>query len=190
MNSPREQLIRKFSDKTYRDSFIAEHIYSRLPLKIRALRETRGLSQKNLGERIGVAQTWVSKLEDPNYGKLTLSTLLRLASAFDVGLEIDFVPFSKVLNDALSLTPESWKVSSFVDDVGIENRRAEQANFGMRGSQFYRGARCTRQVRLSVPSGVTCKVPRLSVRQRYLYPTVGAPKNLGSELPLVGRKGE
>jgi transcriptional regulator with XRE-family HTH domain len=176
MNSPREQLIRKFRDKPYRDAFTAEHIYSRIPLKIRALREGRGLSQKNLGERIGMAQTWVSKLEDPNYGKLTLSTLLRLASAFDVGLEIDFVPFSKVLDDALSLTPESWEVPSFGEDAGIENSRAELVNSGVRGSRFYRGEGCTRQVRLGAQIGMPRKVPRLSVRQRYLYPAVGAQR--------------
>lgn len=175
MNSPREQLIRKFSDKPYRDLFIAEHIYSRLPLKIRALRETRGLSQKDLGERIGVAQTWVSKLEDPNYGKLTLSTLLRLASAFDVGIEVDFVPFSKVLDAALALTPESWEVSSFVEDVGIENSRAELANSGVRGSRFYRREGCTRQVRLGPLSAVPYKAPRLSVQQ-YHYPAAGAKR--------------
>ena len=51
-----------------------------------------------------MAQTWVSKLEDPNYGKLTISTLLKVASAFDVGLQIDFVPYSKVLSDAVYRT--------------------------------------------------------------------------------------
>ena len=176
MNSPREQLIRKFKDKPYRDAFIAEHIYSRLPLKIRALRETRGLSQKNLGDKIGVAQTWVSKLEDPNYGKLTLSTLLRLAPAFDVGLEIDFVPFSKVLDDTLGLTPESWEVSSFVEDVGIENAKAELANSGVRGSKFYRRERCTRRMRVGALSAVPYKAPRFSVPQAFLYPAVGAQR--------------
>lgn len=176
MKSDREQLIRKFRDKDYRDAFIAEHIYSRLPLKIRALRETRGLSQKTLGERVGMAQTWVSKLEDPNYGKLTLSTLLRLASAFDVGLEIDFVPFSKVLDDTLGLTPESWEVSSFGDDVGIENSRDELRNSGVRGSKFYRREGCTRRVRWGAISTVPCKVPRISVPQSHSYPAAGAQR--------------
>jgi len=115
-NSIRKQLVEKFQDKEYRDAFVSERIFSGLPLKIHALREQRRLSQKQLGEKTGVAQAWVSKLEDPNYGKLTLSTLLRLASAFDVGLEVNFVPFSKVLDDALSLSQESFKVASFEDD--------------------------------------------------------------------------
>lgn len=177
MNSDREQIVRKFRDKGYRDAFIAEHINSRLPLKIRALREARGLSQKELGDKIGVAQTWVSKLEDPNYGKLTLSTLLRLATAFDVGIEVDFVPFSKVLDDTLGLTSESWNVCSFAEDLGIGKRRAEPPTFGVSRSRFFRGASCTRQVRLRAQSGVPCRVPRVSARQRYFYPTVGTAKS-------------
>ena len=176
MNSNREQLIREFRDKEYRDSFVAEHIYGRLPLKIRALRDAHDLSQKDLGDKIGVAQTWVSKLEDPNYGKLTLTTLLRLASAFDVGIEIDFVPFSKVLDDALGLTPESWEVASFAEDVGIENRGAQLPAHRVPGSRFLRGVGCPRQVRLRTQSAVPCRIPRISLRQRYFYPSVGAVK--------------
>ena len=123
MNSIREQLARKLQDKEYRDHFIAEGIYSALPLKIYSLREQRGLSQRELGKKIGVAQAWVSKLEDPNYGKLTLSTLLKLASAFDVGLEVDFVPFSKVLSDVVNLSPESFKVPSFSGDRDLHSRQ-------------------------------------------------------------------
>ncbi len=121
-NSTRKQLKEKFRDKEYRDGFVSEGIFSRLPLKIRALREQCHLSQKQLGEKTGVAQAWVSKLEDPNYGKLTLTTLLRLASAFDVGLEVDFVPFSKVLDDALSPSQESFKVASFEGDQGFSRK--------------------------------------------------------------------
>ena len=118
-NSVRKQLVEKLQDKEYRDAFVSEGVFSRLPLKIHALREQRRWSQKQLGEKAGVAQAWVSKLEDPNYGKLTLSTLLRLASAFDVGLEVDFVPFSKVLDDALNLSQEPFKVASFEEDRGF-----------------------------------------------------------------------
>jgi len=119
MNSVREQLARKLQDKEYRDAFVSEQIFSGLPLKIHALREQRHLSQKQLGEKAGVAQAWISKLEDPNYGKLTISTLLRLASAFDVGLEVDFVPFAKALEAAVNVSPEWFEVPSFVDDKGL-----------------------------------------------------------------------
>jgi transcriptional regulator with XRE-family HTH domain len=127
-DSARRELFEKFKEsKEYRDAFIAEHIYTRLPLKIRGLREQRGWSQKELGEKVGMAQAWVSKLEDPSYGKYTIATLLRLASAFDVGLDIDFKLFSKILDKALRLTPESFEVASFADDPGFMEYQAETA---------------------------------------------------------------
>jgi len=119
MSLVRQNLAAKFTDKAYRDAFVAEQIFSRLPLKIRYLREEQGMTQRKLGEVAGMAQTWVSKLEDPNYGKLTISTLLKVASAFDVGLQIDFVPYSKVLSDAVYRTGGSFVVSKFADDPGI-----------------------------------------------------------------------
>ncbi len=121
MISARKGLAAKFDNKEYRDAFIAEQIFSRLPLKIRGIREEQELTQRQLGERAGMAQTWISKLEDPNYGKLTISTLLKVASAFDVALQIDFVPFSRVFNDALQLTAESFEVPKFQDDLGFSS---------------------------------------------------------------------
>lgn len=128
-NSDRRQFFEKFKDKAYRDLFIAEHIYTRLPIKIRGLREQRGWSQKELGKKIGMAQAWVSKLEDPTYGKYTIATLLRLASAFDVGLDIDFRTFSEILDKALALTPESFEVDNFTDDPGFLEYRTSTAEW-------------------------------------------------------------
>jgi transcriptional regulator with XRE-family HTH domain len=122
MTSVRKQLIAKFNNKEYRDAFIAEQIFTRLPLKIRFLRDAKDLTQKQLGQRAGIAQTWVSKLEDPNYGKLTISTLLKIASALDVGLQIDFVPYSRVLDAALELSPTTFGVVSFAEDAGLSHQ--------------------------------------------------------------------
>lgn len=116
INSMKKQLIKKFGDKEYRDLFVAEQIFARLPIKIHLLREQREWTQKLFGEKAGMAQAWVSKLEDPNYGRLTLSTLLKVASTFDVALVVDFVPFSKLLNDTLNLSPEFFEVPSFEED--------------------------------------------------------------------------
>src|SRR5260370_34326326 len=89
-------LQKKLKNKEYRDSFAAEYIYSRVPLKIRAMRERRGLSQQALGKPAGVKQEWVCKLEDPNYGRVTLATQLKMASSFDLGLNVDFGAFAEI----------------------------------------------------------------------------------------------
>lgn len=178
MSSVREQLVRKLQSKEYRDAFTAEQIFSHLPLKIRSLRESRHLSQKQLGEKAGVAQAWVSKLEDPNYGKLTLSTLLRLASAFDVGLEVDFVPFSRVLDRALKLSPESFEVRSFAEDVGAERRRNDLVKFGVRAPRIIQGRTCTPRLPWLAGSAGPSKIPWISPRQEWFYNTVKCPGTL------------
>jgi hypothetical protein len=72
-------------------------------------------------------QERISQIEDPNYGKLSLSTLKRIASAFDVGLVVRFVPFSELAEWELSLSSESLKVSSFNEDKYFQKTESPEA---------------------------------------------------------------
>jgi transcriptional regulator with XRE-family HTH domain len=74
------------------------------------------MTQKDLGEAIGMAQTWVSMLENPDYGKMTVATLLRLAEAFDTDLEIKFRPFSRILDTLPEQGPEYFSIPSFAEE--------------------------------------------------------------------------
>lgn len=111
-------MIEDLRNKEYRDAFVTEHIDTGIPFQIRALREQKGRewTQKELGIRTGMAQETISRLEDPNYGKLTLKTLKRLASAFDVALMVRFVPFSELVEWELHLTPDSLEALSFEEE--------------------------------------------------------------------------
>ena len=115
-NIDAKDLLKKLKDKTYRDLFVVEQIYSRLPLKIQKMREQQGWTQEQFGEKAGMAQAWVSNIESPNYGKFTIATLLRIASVYDVALVVDFVPFSRLLKDTINLSQESFEVSSFGEE--------------------------------------------------------------------------
>jgi len=61
-------------------------------------------SQEQLATAAGMNQNAISRLESPEYGKATITTLKRLAAEFDVGLIVRFVPFSAVV-DWVSGTP-------------------------------------------------------------------------------------
>ena len=61
------------------------------------MREARGWSQDDLGEKAGMAQGRVSKLEDPDYSGVTLKTLKRIGEALDVALLVEYVPFRELL---------------------------------------------------------------------------------------------
>lgn len=112
----REKLKERLKDKEYRDAFVSEHIDTGLPFQIKALREEREWSQEKLGNMAGMHQERISALEDPNYGKFTLRTLKKLASAFDVALMVVFVPFSKLLDWESDLSPEALRAVSFEED--------------------------------------------------------------------------
>ena len=116
-SSVRRDLVENFKDKHYRDVFVAEQIFSGLPLKIHKLREVKFPTQKAFAEGLGKHQSWVSQLENPNYGKLTLTTLLEVASTLDVALEVDFVPFSRIIDRSSHLSPEWFTVPSFDDEI-------------------------------------------------------------------------
>lgn len=113
MTSARDQIVESLADKEYRDLFVSEHIGQGLAFQIRALRKERGWSQDELGQRAEMKQASISQLEDPDYGRLSLSTLKRLASAFDVALMVKFAPFSELVEWTTELTPRDLAPPSF-----------------------------------------------------------------------------
>lgn len=109
----RRQIVESLRDKEYRDLFVAEHISQGIAFQIRATREARGWTQQQLAEKVGKHQETISQVEDPDYGKLTLKTLKRLASALDVALIVRFVPFSQLVDYVANLSPDDLAVPSF-----------------------------------------------------------------------------
>lgn len=111
------QLLNSLADDEYRKAFVQERVRSSVALQIRSLRDQRKMTQQQLGDAIGMAQTWVSKLENPDYGKMTVSTLLRLANEFDTDLEIKFRPFSKTIRELPNQGPDYFRVPSFKEEL-------------------------------------------------------------------------
>ncbi len=131
-NRRKKELISELKDKEYRDAFVSEHIDTGIPFQILALRNQRGWSQIKLGENVDkdkpMKQEQISRLEDPNYSKFSLSTLKRLASAFQVGLMVRFVPISDLVEWELGLTSDSLKAVSFDEDDYFEEKPEEISN--------------------------------------------------------------
>jgi hypothetical protein len=89
-------LIVKFLDKSYRDSYVRTHTRQFLAAQIRAFRGER--SQTEFAKVLGVSQSVVSeRLEDPNYGKWNLQTLFDTAAKLNVAVFIRFVDFETFL---------------------------------------------------------------------------------------------
>lgn len=114
-----EQIWTSLEDDEYRDAFNRD-VDTGLAFQIRALREKKGWTQAKLGSAAGgKAQETISQWEDPNYRSYSLNSLKDLATAFDVGLAVWFVPFGEVVERNANLTPERIAPLSFKEEAVV-----------------------------------------------------------------------
>jgi transcriptional regulator with XRE-family HTH domain len=109
--------------KKDRAKLVASNLDKGIAFQIRATRENRPWTQDDLAGAAGMGQNNISRLESPEYGKHTISSLKRIAEALDVALVVRFVHFSQYV-DWLSgtphldegLSPKALAVPSFEDE--------------------------------------------------------------------------
>ena len=112
----RSQLWEKMRDKPYRDTFVAAHLSTNIAAQIQTIREQRGWTKKQLAQKAGMSPSRITVMEDPSYEKFTLTTLRRLASAFDVALIARFTAFSDLVNWVAELSPDKLETPEFERD--------------------------------------------------------------------------
>lgn len=106
------------ADTEYRHAWNAENVYTSVCFQLRALREQRDWSQGTLGKAAKMAAERISILEDPNADtKPTLNTLLRIANACDVGLDVRFVPYGTVIDRSTKTNAKELEVPSFDQEL-------------------------------------------------------------------------
>src|SRR5262245_13462252 len=109
-------LLEKLAQKAYRDTYVADHVRGGIASQIRGLRDDRGWTQGELSRLLGKPQSVVSRLEDTSYGKVTIQTLLGVAAAFDVALQVRFISYSSFLQQTRDLSISFMKVAPFDKD--------------------------------------------------------------------------
>ncbi len=105
------RVLEPFLDKDYRDTYLDGFVKGLVAIQIRALREQFGLSQVEYAQKLGMTQSVVSRLEDTEYGGITVNTLLKIAKENNVALNIGFTDYMSVLQK--DLRAEALKV----DDI-------------------------------------------------------------------------
>jgi transcriptional regulator with XRE-family HTH domain len=103
----------KMKSKSYRAAFSRSRSAAVRAAQIIAMRHERGWSQAYLANIVGMKQSRICLLEDPNYQSVSLATLQRMAEAFDVALSVEFSGFGKLAEsvdrlDVGDLTPPSF----------------------------------------------------------------------------------
>ena len=87
----------KLKDVLFRRHLVEAEAKRGIPLQMRALLKARGWSQDELASRSMLTQGAISRALNPNYGNLTINTIVRIAAGFDVAFVGMFVPFSELL---------------------------------------------------------------------------------------------
>jgi len=124
MSELAERLALEFADKDYAHAYMESHRISRIAAQVYALRKQRNWSQRQLAEHSGIAQERISKIESADFSSLTLSTLNKLARAFDVDLRVAFDSFGQGILDVVNLSPAGLEVLSRDDALDtLKTRR-------------------------------------------------------------------
>ena len=121
-------LGQKLREKEYRDAYVAAQLSVTIPLQIRALRNQRGWTQAHLAKAAGMKQSQISRVETAGQGLPSVNTLLRIASAFDVGLLTWFVPYSELVVREQTFSPEGFVVAGFKEDWLHREPKIERLN--------------------------------------------------------------
>lgn len=109
MSRSDQRLRNDFKDKEYAHAYVNEFLNTQIATQIRVLREQRDLKQKELAEMVDMKQSRISVLEDVYNEMWSISTLKRLAEAFDVTLNVSFETFSTRITDMQNFSRETLK---------------------------------------------------------------------------------
>ena len=116
--SDQQTLWQKLSrSKKFRHSFASSYIKRGIPYQILAMMQQRKWTQSQLAKHANLSQGVVSRAANPDYGDLTLNTIIRIAEGFDVAFIGKFVPFSGFIKELSNASDTSLQVQSFPNDA-------------------------------------------------------------------------
>lgn len=120
MTTFRNLWLKLTSSRKYREEFVSSFAKRSIPLQIRILLKKNGWKQEKLASESDLTQGVISRAMNPDYGNLTLNTIVKIAAGFDVAFVGKFVPFSEFTKWTRDLTEEAFEIPSF---------ETENANF-------------------------------------------------------------
>ena len=92
------------------------------------------MTQADLAEKLGTRQSAVARLEDPDYGKQSLSVLHKIAAIFDVAAWVEFVPFSTLVQRTADLSPAALTPAPYSSEFDEEGQPNTSVTLAVDGS--------------------------------------------------------
>ena len=122
----RARLLKRLSrGANARRIFVESQLAKDLSYQIRAMRDREDWNQAELARRCGTSQNGISRQENPAYGKPSLTSLKKIAAAFDTALVVRFVPFGELV-DWVAGIPRTVKGLSETESLLPPNFTQEQ----------------------------------------------------------------
>lgn len=149
----KKELLSRLIDPEYRQEFISSEIDIGLPMQLRAMRDARGWKQSFVAEKTGTKQPRFSLMERPGYGNFSLNTLKKLASLFDVGLIVSFVPWGEMIDFVEAMSHRRLSILPFSDErkrLALTYARHRDTGTASSGDH---------QMPLVFPTGASTQVP-------------------------------
>lgn len=137
MDQIQSELLGDLKEPEFRHTYANEFIDMTLARQIRALRKQRNWTQQQLADRIEKKQSFISALEDEDYGSMTVSTLKEIAEAFDVFLSVRFESFRTLIDQVAKSRMRDLEVSSFDEDPFFSVIRDEHVVEGSKNFAFF-----------------------------------------------------
>jgi transcriptional regulator with XRE-family HTH domain len=127
-----QQPLERFAAKKYRDGYLQSRVRGFIAYQIQALREKLGLTQAEFAELTGKKQSTISRLEDTEYGKVSVQTLLDIACATNVALVVKFASYPDFLDQTRNMSLEALQPRT------IQESLSERQSLSHAGGSAYR----------------------------------------------------
>ena len=165
-----DRLRSEFRDEEYRHAYAEECLHTMIATQIKVLREQREMTQSTLAKRAEMLQPRLSVMENADYSSWSVSTLKRLARAFDVALSVKFEAFSEVILDFEEMSRETLSRPSFKDDPVFRSAKVSTRRRFLRrhGLEVQRDAMQGTQGKLPFMIAEITELPKRDVSQTAL----------------------
>ena len=123
------KLWEKLQNKKYREGYVEGQIEIEFPFQIRALRQARNWTHKQLAGYSGISKQRIVELEDTHHAPITWEELYKLSAAFDVALMLKFTSFSELVRHESEFHPETFDVTNFSNDSMPTDREIQISDY-------------------------------------------------------------